>query len=163
MSSCRLNLAALANKSGRHDRAEMLLAENLQFVRARGQTRCEANTLAGLAETSVYRHRPQDAAEDALGGARRAWQISDAPLTAYSLDLFAASAAARGNLQRAATILGATESARKAMGVVPDEDEQSIRTRALDLLGPPDHVVGAAWAEGLRLDLESALDLADTN
>lgn len=41
-SSCRLTLASLANEMGRHDRAEALLAENLPFVQARGQTRCEA-------------------------------------------------------------------------------------------------------------------------
>jgi 2-phospho-L-lactate transferase len=48
-SASRLNLAYLANKTGRHQQAEELLTENLTFVRSKGQTRCEAYTLAGLA------------------------------------------------------------------------------------------------------------------
>ncbi|MGH2573817.1 MAG: ATP-binding protein [Actinomycetota bacterium] len=160
MSSCRLNLAALANKAGRHERAEVLLAENLPFVRARGQTRCEANTLASMAETSVCRDRAQDAAEDALGGMRRAWQIGDNPLVAFCLDLFAASAAARGDVRRAATILGATEAAREAMGVPPDEQEVAIRAHAIGRLRRDGGEFEAAWAEGRGLDLGSALELA---
>lgn len=162
-SSCRLNLAYIANKTRRHDRAEALLAENLPFVRSKGQTRCEANTLAGIAETTVYRDRPQDCAEQALLGATRALQIRDNPLAVYCLDLFAASAAARGDGHRAATILGATEAAREAMGVAPDEDESAIRARALELIGRAGRVVEAARAEGRGLDLASALELAATD
>jgi tetratricopeptide (TPR) repeat protein len=36
-SSCRLHLAGLANRTGRHDQAEDLLAVNPPFVRAKGQ------------------------------------------------------------------------------------------------------------------------------
>jgi predicted ATPase/class 3 adenylate cyclase len=158
-SSCRLNLALIANKKRRHDRAEALLAENLSFVRSKGQTRCEAYTLAGMAETSVYRGRPQDAAEDALGGSRRALQIGDKPLAAFSLDLFAASAAARGDARRATIILAATAAAREAMGVAADEEEEAIRARALELIGG-EAVAEAAWAEGRALDLASALEVA---
>jgi len=159
-SSCRLNLAYIANKTRRHDRAEALLAENLPFVRSKGQTRCEANTLAGIAETTVRRDRPQDCAEEALLGATRALQIRDNPLAVYCLDLFAASASARGEGRRAATILAATEAAREAMGVGPDEDEAAIRARALELLGRGGRAVESAWAEGRTLDLASALELA---
>ncbi len=52
-SSSRLNLAAIANRTGRHVAAESLFAENLPFVRSKGQARCEAHTLAGLAETAA--------------------------------------------------------------------------------------------------------------
>jgi len=144
-SSCRLNLAYIANKTRRHDRAEALLAENLPFVRSKGQTRCEANTLAGIAETTVYLGRPQDCAEEALLGATRALQIRDNPLAVYCLDLFAASASARGEVRRAATILAATEAAREAMGVGPDEDEAAIRARALELLGRGGRAVESAF------------------
>jgi hypothetical protein len=50
MSSCRLNLATIANQTGRHEGADSLLQENLPFVRGRGQSRCEAFALMGLAE-----------------------------------------------------------------------------------------------------------------
>ena len=42
----RLNLVWVANHQGRHDEADDLLAENLPFVRALGQIRCEGFTLA---------------------------------------------------------------------------------------------------------------------
>jgi hypothetical protein len=54
-SSCRLHLAGLANRTGRHDQAEDLLAVNLPFVRAKGQIRCEGYTLASMANTTVQR------------------------------------------------------------------------------------------------------------
>lgn len=46
------------------------------------------------------------------------------------------------------------------MGAEPDEDEQAIRTRAVELLSRDVHVVETAWAEGRALDLGSALELA---
>jgi predicted ATPase/class 3 adenylate cyclase len=159
-SSCRLNLAYIATKTGRYDRADALLAENLPFVRSKGQTRCEATTLGIMAEMTLYRDRPQDCAEDALLGASRALEIRDNPLAVYCLDLFAVSAAARGDGARAATILGATEAAREAMGVGPDDDEEAIRTRALGLIGAENRVAEAARAEGRRLKLASTLELA---
>ena len=161
-SSCRLNLAAIANKTQQHDRAQAWLDENLPFVRARGQTRCEAYTLAGLATTSVYLDRPQNIPEHALSGARYASEIGDKPLVAFCLDLLAASAAAHGDVRRAATILGATEAAREAMGVVPDEEEAAVRARILERLRSDGSVLEAAWAEGRALDLASALALATT-
>lgn len=159
-SACRLGLTYLANKTRRHDRAETLLAENLPFVRSKGQTRCEAYTLASMAETAVYRGRPEDGAEDALGAARRALQIGDKPLATSSLDLFAASAAARGDLRRAAVILAATGAARESMGVAPDEDEAAVREKALDTLRADGSVIDDVAAVGRALDLESALEVA---
>jgi predicted ATPase/class 3 adenylate cyclase len=161
VSSCRLNLAYLANKSRRHEVAENLLAENLPFVRRKGQTRCEAHTLAGMAETTLRRERPSEGADDALLAARRAMQIHDHPTAVYCLDLFAVSAAARGDLRKAALILGATEAAREEMGAGPDEDEDEIRARAGDFLNRDAPELQAAWAQGRELDLEAAFGLAD--
>ena len=160
VSSCRLNLAYVANKTRRHDIAETFLAENLPFVRGKGQTRCEAHTLANMAETTLYSERPSESAErDALLAARRALQIRDRPTAAYCLDLFAVSAAARGDFANAAAVLAATEATRQELGAGADEDEEEIRARALDLLDRADPAVDAAWAEGRALDLEAVLEL----
>ena len=159
-SSCRLNLTTIANRTGRHDRAESLLAENLPFVRSRGQARCEAYTLAGLAETAVHADRPTDRVGDAVLGAVRALQIDDRPLAVYCLDLVAVGAAARGDVHRAAAILGATEAAREAMGVECDEDEVAIRASALHLLDRSSSLVEVAWNDGRALDLTRILELA---
>lgn len=161
VSSCRLNLAYLANETQRHDVAHALLAENLPYVRSKGQARCEAHTLAALAElVARYRDRPQDCRADAQLAATRALQIRDNPLAVYCLDLFAASAAASGDHRRAATILAATEAARETMGVDADEDEEAIRAPALKLIGEKSGSVEAAWGEGRTLDLDGALELA---
>jgi predicted ATPase/class 3 adenylate cyclase len=159
ISACRLNLVDLANETRRHERSEALALENLPFVRERGQTRCEAYTLAALGETWVYLERRQEAADHALAGARRASQIHNESLTAFCLDIFAA-ATAQGDARRAATILGATEAARDAMGTVPDQHEREIRARTLELFRLDSGDLVAARAAGRALDLASALELA---
>jgi predicted ATPase len=160
ISSCRLHLVYIANKTGRHAGADALLAENLPFVRSKGQARCEAYTLAGIAETAVRRDRAGDAAGEAVLAATRALQIHDQPLAVYSLELFAAAAAARGEARRAATVLGATEAAREAMESPPDEDEEEIRACALEFIGG-DGLIKAAWVEGRSIDLASAVEVAE--
>lgn len=84
-SSCRLNLAYIANKTGRHARAGELLAENLGFVRSKGQARCEAHTLAGFAETAFHADRLEHGTAEALMGATRALQIDDKPWLCLAL------------------------------------------------------------------------------
>ena len=158
--SCRLGLASVANRTGRHDQADQILAENLPFVRARGQTRCEGYTLTWMAETTVGRGRPEDCAADALLGARRALQVGDKPLAAHSLELFAVAAAASGDHRRAAAILAAGEAARQAMGTEPNPDEQAIRAQALKLLDQDSEDFALGYFEGRALDLPAALSLA---
>jgi len=160
-SACRLQLAGLANQTGRPDRADELLAVNLPFVRARGQTRCEGYTLASMAETTVGRGRPGDCAADALLGARRALQVGDRGLAVFCLDLFAVAAATGGDHRRAAAILAAGENARRAMGAEPDPDEQAIRGQALKLLDLDGEAFMLGYAEGQALDLPAALSLAE--
>ena len=93
MSACRINLAYIANRTGRHDRAEELLVENLPFVRSRGQARCEANSLVGLAETLTYLGRPATAVEHAIAAAEVAPRAADALLLVEDLRWYAVAAA----------------------------------------------------------------------
>ena len=159
-SSCRLRLVYVANRTGRHDEAEDLLAENLPFVRARGQTRCEGYTLYGMADTAVSRGQAGNCAADALLGARRALQIGDKPLALCCLELFAVAAAAGGDQRRAAAMLAAAETARHQMGIEPDPDDQSVREQALKLLDPHGEAYARGSAQGRALDLSAALTLA---
>jgi tetratricopeptide (TPR) repeat protein len=161
-SACRLNLAYIANKEKRPDDAEALLAENLPFVRSRGQARCEAYTLASIAETAIRCDAAHKAFGDAALATTRAVQIDDQPLAVYSLELFAVAAAAHGERRLAAAVLGATEAARQAMGSPPDEDEEAIRAYALELIDRGDEIIESAWNYGRALDLASAVKLAET-
>lgn len=157
-SACRLNLATIANRTDRHERAEALLRENLVFVRARGQSRCEAHTLVQLAETSLRRSDPGTAWEPARTAALRSSQIGDDPLLVYSLELVAA-AAGRSDAERAAMLLGATDAARERMDLEPDEDEALVRGWAEAGLADalPSDAAAGAFAAGRELDLASAL------
>jgi non-specific serine/threonine protein kinase len=162
ISSCRLNLAALSNQTGQYEGADSLLQENLPFVRGRGQSRCEAFTLMGLAETAVYRKLPEPAAEWATSGARRALGFGEESLAAYCLDVAAAALAEEGEGDRAAAILGATERARERLGMALDDEEKAMRDRALGAIQA--ELDGAelerALARGSDLDLTRALELA---
>ena len=164
ISSCRLNLATLANQRGLYERANALLHENLPFVRGRGQSRCEASTLASLAETAVFQGLPREAISWALSGAERASGFREESLTAYCLDVAAAGLAVDEEREpdQAATILGATERARERLELEPDDDEVAMRRRALTALHP--RLAAAelerAWSQGREMDLEQTLDLA---
>jgi uncharacterized membrane protein len=162
MSSCRLNLATIANQTGRHEGADSLLQENLPFVRGRGQSRCEAFTLMGLAETAVYRKLSEPAAEWATSGVRRALGFGEESLAAYCLDVAAAALAEEGERDRAAAILGATERARERLGMALDDEEKAMRDRAMAAIQPV--LDGAelerALARGSDLDLAQALERA---
>ena len=162
MSSCRLNLASIANQTGRHEGADSILQENLPFVRGRGQSRCEAFTLMGLAETAVFRKLPEPAAEWATSGARRALGFGEESLAAYCLDVAAAALAEEGERDRAAAILGATERARERLGMALDDEEEAMRDRALDAIRPTleGDELDRALARGTDLDLTRALELA---
>ena len=162
-SACRINLALIETRRSRFDEAEDWLNVNLPFVRSRGQARCEANTMAGLAATRLYQSSPEQGGDYALLAAVRSAQINDQPLTAYCLDLFAAATAAQGDLQRAATLLGATEAARERMGVEPDEDEAPIRQMAEVSIAAHRASLEKDWLRGRSLDLTTAVEFAKGN
>ena len=160
ISSCRINLALIDTRRERYDDAEAWLTQNLPFVRSRGQARCEATTLAGLADARIKLAKPDEGGDYALLAAVRSTQIQDQPLTAYCLDLLAASAAALGDLHRAATLLGATEAAREQMGIEPDEDEILIRRMAETAIASHRGKLETDWLRGRGLDLSTAVELA---
>jgi predicted ATPase len=162
ISSCRLNRAAIANAGGRYDDAQAILAENLPFTRSRGQVTCETWTLASQAELFArFRGMPEEIADEALRASELALGLNDTPALAYCLDLFAYSVAARGDSRTAVLVLAATEAARERMEVGPDEDEEAIRTPALELIGPDP--VAELWAEGRALDLAEAVSVAQSS
>ena len=87
-----------------------------------------------------------------------AFGLNDSPTLVYCLDLFAYSAAARGDSRTAVLVLAATEAARERIEVGPDEDEQAIRTPALALVGAV--ALDEMRAEGRALELADAVSVA---
>ena len=126
-SACRINLAYIANRTGRHERAEALMAENLPFVRARGQSRCEATSLVTLAETATYLGRPAEAVEYAVAAAAIAPRVADEVLLVADLRWYAAAAARLGEAMLAARALGACEAAEAELDAALAPHEAVVR------------------------------------
>jgi predicted ATPase len=134
MSSCRINLAYIANRTGRHDRAEELLAENLPFVRSRGQARCEATSLVSLVETLSYLERPAEAIDFAVAAAEVAPRAADPLLLVENLRWYGLAAARLGESERTARILGVCEQAEKEMDAPLEPHEELLREELLAAL-----------------------------
>ncbi len=161
MSSCRINLAYMANRTGRHKRAEALLAENLPFVRSRGQARCEASSLVALAETYTYLGRPAVAVDHAVAAADVAPRAADALLLLEDLRWYAIAAARLGEEERATRILGACEQAESELDAALEPHEQAAREELIASLRAALTEAGfeAERAKGRSLSLADATEL----
>jgi predicted ATPase/class 3 adenylate cyclase len=161
MSACRINLALIANRTGRHERAEALLSENLPFVRGRGQARCEATSLIGLAETLGYLDRPEAAVEHAVAASRVAPSAADDLLIIEDLRWYAIAAARLGNAVEAARILGACEQAESQLEAALEPHEQAARDSLIATLRAAltDARFDDERSRGHSLDLEAATEL----
>ncbi len=164
MSSCRINLAYIANRTERHERAEALLGENLPFVRSRGQARCEAGTLVALAETFSYLDRPVAAVEHAMAAAEVAPRAADPMLLVEDLRWYAAAATRLGEAERAAHILGACEQAEAEMDGGLEPHEEAIREDLVSTLrrALTDAGLQANRSRGRSLGLAAATELMRT-
>jgi predicted ATPase len=161
MSSCRINLAFIANRTGRHERARELLSENLPFVRSRGQARCEATSLVSLAETSNYLRRPADAVEFAVAAAEVAPRAADALLLVENMRWYGLAAASLGEHERTARLLGVCEQAEAELDAPLEPFEEDLREQLLTALrhALTDEALEAHRSEGRSLDIHAANDL----
>ncbi len=160
-SACRINLAYIANRTGRHERAEALMLENLPFVRSRGQARCEATTLVTLAETNTYLDRPAMSVDYAVAAAEVAPRAADAALLVEDLRWYAAAACRLGEAETAAIILGACEAAEAELDAALESHEISHRAELESALRASltDAGLVTARAHGRSLDLDAAAAL----
>lgn len=154
-------MAFIANRVGRHERAEALLAENLPFVRGRGQARCEATSLVGLAETFTYLDRSADAAKYAIAAAEVAPRAADPSLLLEDLRWYALAAARLAEFEPAARTLGACEAAEDEMAVILEAFEQNLREEVIALIraGLGDDGLEAQRSLGRGLSLPAATEL----
>lgn len=160
-SSCRINLAYIANRTGRHERAEALMLENLPFVRSRGQARCEATTLVTLAETNTHLDRPTAAIDYAVAAAEVAPRAADALLLVEDLRWYATAGCRLGQFEAAARILGACEAAEAELAAAFEPHEVAARTELESTLRAAltDAGLEAERARGRSLDLAAATAL----
>jgi len=161
ISSCRINLAYIANRTGRHEQAEALMQENLPFVRSRGQARCEATSLVTMAETLHYLERPAPSMDYASAAADVAPRAADALLLVENLRWYAAGAARVGDSEAAAEMLGACETAEAELDAALEPHEHVAREELVSSLRAAltDAGLEAARARGRGLDLATAAAL----
>jgi tetratricopeptide (TPR) repeat protein len=158
MSSCRINLAFIANRTGRHERARQLLADNLPFVRSRGQARCEATSLVSLAETSTYLRQPAQAIDFAVAAAEVAPRAADALLMVENMRWYGLAAASLGEHERTARLLGVCEQAEEELDAPLEPFEEDLRQQLLAALrhALTEERLDASRAEGRALGVQAA-------
>ena len=155
-------IGELARMSGDDERAKRAYEECLAVCRQTGEALRTCYNLVNLAY--IAQHEGEH--ERALNLVRQALQITrdtkDTRDIASFLVTFAGSIAALGQLERAARLLGASESALERMGAFHQPtDKPEIDRITLDVRARlNDTAFQAAWAEGREMSLEEAV--ADT-
>ncbi len=158
-----LCLGAVARRQGDEGRAVSLLEEGLALSRDLGFALGTAVALNNLAR--IARRRGKDPLATACYRESLAlcWELRDRWGVAYVLTELAALAAARGQFERAASLYGAAEALREAIGVplVPSSahmvgtDYESTVATVRSQLG--EGSFAAAWAAGRVLPLEQVI------
>ncbi len=156
------NLAIVHEGRGDLDRAGELLEESVELARAAGDPAHVASTLHVLGSLLARRGD----AERAVALVRESLELSHAAgegvLTVECLETLAGVAARAGDAVAGATLLGAAEAQREAMGAVRQPDEQPAVDETVAAL---EHALAAdalavAVERGRRTDLNDAVQLA---
>ena len=157
------NLGVVALRLQDYDGARAYLEEAREHARACGTVRGELFVVVNLAaiasregdgEQSLHLHRR---------GVELCRELSDLTAGLILMGRFANIALELGENERAARILGAGDGLRIAIGAAQFQDQAGIDAmlaRAREALG--DEVLEREMEAGRRLDLEGALDLADS-
>jgi predicted ATPase/DNA-binding SARP family transcriptional activator len=156
------NLGDLALTVADYDRAGPLFAESLELLRARGDTSNVARALFNLGAVALMVGRTADAEARLREAVELGRVAGDKEDLAWCLVGFAALAAARGDGERGATLLGAAGSVLREMGAAfkPFERQLHDGTEAMAAsLCDPSHFAGAT-AAGAALSLHAALEYA---
>lgn len=156
------NLGVLVQAEGDFARAQALFEESLEMARASGNGRDIAIALLNLGALAVEQGelvRSEALLLDALPTLRSS---GDSDSVVQCIEALAWTAGLRGTGNRAATLLGATEAARKELGLPVHPGE---RTRYENLTessrgGTDREAWSAAWAAGRTMSLEGATEYA---
>jgi predicted ATPase/DNA-binding SARP family transcriptional activator len=147
---------------GRHAEARELGGRALVLARVAGDKEVIAVVLARVGIAAALEHRRDEARTHLVEAVEHARALVFPEPAAWCCEGLALVAAESGDLLRAARLLGAAESLRRAGGGVLQPAEATARAAArtaLDRTLAPD-VVQAAIEEGRRLGLEEAAQVA---
>jgi tetratricopeptide (TPR) repeat protein len=155
-------IGELARVGGDYERAKRAYEECLSVCQQTGEVNRICYTYANLAY--VAQHEGDD--KHALQLARHAFQLSREASGTHDVASFLANlaspAAALGQFQPAARLLGASKAALERMGAFYQPSDKPEVDRAVEVvraqLGTADFE--AAWAEGRAMSVEEAIDYA---
>ena len=119
-----------------------------------------AALLRGRAALALARGDDQAAEALHLDALRRRHVLGDNRAIVEELEALAITAARRGDDRRAATLLGATDRWRSAMGLPVAPRDEPARRAAMDALADVGATLDAAWQAGRELSVDEAVSLA---
>ena len=147
---------------GDHASARRFLEDAVVLAREHGQKRPSAFALWSLGLVAFDQHNYVEAHSLYEEGLATAKELRNVWICSHLVEAFATLIAAEGQYVRAARLLGAAESHRKAQGnPLPfahrsDYDRPVATIRA----GLNEEALGSAWAEGRAMTLEQAIEYA---
>jgi len=146
---------------GDPERRRALHEDILRRARAQSNERVVALQLQQLASFARDDGRIQDALDMLKEGVRIDRDFGERDWVAVDLGAFAKTLVVAGRVERAATLLSASEALRAEIGGgvawLPDENEE---TRTAVLAQLDEAAFAEAWEEGQRLTLDEAVALA---
>jgi predicted ATPase/DNA-binding SARP family transcriptional activator/DNA-binding CsgD family transcriptional regulator len=160
--SSRNNLGEMLQAAGDLAGAQALFEENLESDRRLADEWGSGVTLLNLGTLAVEQGEPDRAEILLLEALRTLQRFGDEDAVAECLDSLAAAAGARGEHRRAATLFGAAEAAREALGtpirpVERDRYERFVAAARRDL---NERSWASAWSAGRALSLQQAAEHA---
>ncbi len=153
------SVSLVAAKMGEYDRAERAYEECLTICRQTDETRLICLVYQDLAYLALRKGDHERAWEAARQAVHLAQKMNNRLLISTSLPGVAGSLGLKGHSQRAARLLGASETALEGMGAFhhpfdPPEIDRIIASLHGQL---DDATFEAAWAEGRGMSLEQAV------
>jgi len=156
------NLGDVALTTGDYPRAEALFEESLAMLRERGDAANVARSLFNLGAAAFRLGRHEDAIERLRGSATLCRQLGDKEDLAWCLEGFAALAAAEGDTERAALLVGAAGRLLEDMGAAlkPFERQLHDETLGFVIAGLGDAAATRVMQRGATLTVDEAVGWA---
>jgi tetratricopeptide (TPR) repeat protein len=151
------NVSLAAVQQGDYDGAEPPLQEALAIARSLADRHGESAAIFGLASIANYRERYDEAEAALIDSLQMLQEGAEAHRFPETFGQLAISAAGRGELERAARLLGATTAENERIGAAPAVIDRArwdaVLERARAELGD---VADRAYADGRRLSRDEA-------
>ena len=155
-------IGELGRHSGKTDRASEALLKGLSIAREIGDVLREILILDSLTYIAIYDDDVEKAAALSNEAFTLTIEVDHRPHVPAAIAAAAAVSVAEGNPDRAARLLGASHSVFEAHGFAarPSDMPDISRTTSVVQNALDSDAFDVAWAEGLKMSLEDAIDYA---